>query len=84
MTREPADGTVMHRRLLIVAMLLPLAACASAQAKAPVEIVSLDVPAVPPRVIEPVPIERRPFPRSTTCRPGRPAPAPVEADAAAG
>ena len=41
-------------------LLLPATACASAQAKAPVEIVSLDVPAVPPRVIDPVPIEAPP------------------------
>ena len=46
----------MHRvRSLIVLLLLPAAACASAQAKAPVESVSLDVPVVPPRVIDPVP-----------------------------
>ena len=68
----------MHRRLLIVSLLLPAAACASAQAKAPVEIVSLDVPAVPPRVIDPVPIEAPPIPPVDDLSTPAPAPAPVK------
>jgi outer membrane biosynthesis protein TonB len=46
----------MKRRLLLLlisALLAPLAACASAQAKAPIERPNLDVPPPPPRVIEP-------------------------------
>ena len=44
--------------------LLPAAACASAQAKAkvPVEPAALEVPPVPPRVIEPLPSAELPLP----------------------
>ena len=41
---------------------VPAAACASAQAKAPVEPCRSMVPPPPPRVIEPVPIEPPPIP----------------------
>jgi hypothetical protein len=65
----------MPRAFLILAMLLPAAGCASAQAKAPVEPVALEVPAVPPRVIEPVTIAApQPVPVDTTVAPA-PAPA---------
>ena len=47
----------MYRALIVLALLLPVGACASAQAKAPLESVSLEVPPVPPRVIDPPPIE---------------------------
>ena len=75
---RPDGHNVMHRRLLIVLLLLPAAACASAQAKAPVEIVSLDVPVVPPRVIDPVPIEAPPIPPVDELTTPAPAPAPVK------
>ena len=52
----------MYRALLIVALLLPVGACASAQAKAPVESAPLEVPQVPPRVIDPAPVEPPPIP----------------------
>ena len=52
----------MYRALLIAALLLPAVACASAQAKAPIEPVSLEVPVAPPRMVEPVPIEPPPIP----------------------
>jgi hypothetical protein len=46
----------MYRALILAAFLLPAAACASAQAKAPVEPAPLDVPQVPPRVIDATPL----------------------------
>ena len=52
----------MYRTLLLAALTLPAAACASAQAKAPIEPVSLEVPAVPPRVVETVVIDPPPAP----------------------
>jgi hypothetical protein len=52
----------MYRTLLIVALLLPVGACAAAQAKAPLESVPLEVPPVPPRVIDPAPVEPPPIP----------------------
>jgi hypothetical protein len=52
----------MYRALLIVALLLPVGACASAQAKAPLESAPLEVPPVPPRVIDPAPVEPPPIP----------------------
>ena len=52
----------MYRAFLIVALLLPVGACASAQAKTQLESVALDVPQVPPRVIDPAPVEPPPIP----------------------
>ena len=51
----------MYRALLIAALLTPAVACASAQAKAPIEQVSLEVPVAPPRMVDPVPIESPPI-----------------------
>ena len=42
----------MKRSLLLLVVLLPLAGCAAAQAKAPIERPDLEVPPPPPRVIE--------------------------------
>lgn len=51
----------MKLRLLLLLVLAPLAGCAAAQAKAPVERPNLDVPPPPPRLIEPaVPAETPP------------------------
>src|SRR5674476_555257 len=44
----------MKRSWLLLLVLVPLAGCASAQAKTPVERPNLEVPPPPPRVIEPV------------------------------
>ena len=44
----------MKRTLLLILVLAPLAACASAQAKSRVERPNLEVPPPPPRVIEPM------------------------------
>jgi hypothetical protein len=52
----------MSRALLVVALLLPAGACASAQAKPPIESVWLEVPPVPPRLIDPAPVEPPPIP----------------------
>jgi len=52
----------MHRALVLFMLTVPAGACASAQAKAVVEPVSLDVPAAPPRVVEPVAIDPPPPP----------------------
>jgi len=52
----------MYRALLLTVLTLPAVACASAQAKTPVEPVSLEVPTVPPRVVEPVVIDPPPAP----------------------
>jgi hypothetical protein len=60
--RALTESTHMYRALLIVALLLPVGACASAQAKAPLESEPLDVPPVPPRVIDPAPVEPPPIP----------------------
>jgi hypothetical protein len=46
----------MYRALILTLVLLPVGACASAQARAPVEPVALEVPPVPPRVIDTVPL----------------------------
>jgi hypothetical protein len=67
----------MYRALLILA-LLPVAACASAQAKAPVETVSLDVPPVPPRVIDPVPVQPPPIPPVDDLAAPEPSPTPAK------
>jgi len=52
----------MYRALVIAALTVPAAACASAQAKTPVEPISLEVPAVPPRVVDTVVIDPPPAP----------------------
>jgi len=65
----------MYRALVVAALLLPAVACASAQARTPVEPVSLDVPAVPPRAVEAVPIEVPPA-QPAEEPPQPPAPAP--------
>lgn len=68
------------RRLLLVALLVPLAACASVRAKVPADRPTLDVPPPPPRVIEAaVPPETEPepvadLPPTPTSPPARPRP----------
>ncbi len=52
----------MYRAFVVAALTLPAAACASAQARTPIEPVSLDVPVVPPRVVETVVIAPPPLP----------------------
>jgi len=64
----------MYRAFVIVALLLPVGACASAQAKAPLETVPLDVPPVPPRVIDPAPVEPPPIPLVEDLPPPSPSP----------
>lgn len=44
----------MYRALILTLLLLPAGACASTQARAPMEPVALDVPPVPPRAIDTV------------------------------
>jgi outer membrane biosynthesis protein TonB len=68
----------MYRALLIVGLLLPVGACASAQAKAPVESVALEVPPVPPRVIDPAPVEPLPVPPVEDLTVPTPSPAPAK------
>jgi outer membrane biosynthesis protein TonB len=68
----------MYRALLVVAVLLPVGACASAQAKAPVEPVALEVPPVPPRVIDPAPVEPPPIPPVADLTVPTPAPTPAK------
>jgi hypothetical protein len=72
----------MKRLLLLLALVVPAAACASAQAKQPVESPSLEVPPAPPRVFEPLPrvappppepVPELPAPPAANTRP-RPAP----------
>jgi hypothetical protein len=68
----------MYRALLIAGLLLPVGACASAQAKAPLESVPLEVPPVPPRVIDPAPVEPPAIPLVEDLPPPSPSPtAPV-------
>ena len=52
----------MYRALVLSVLTVPAAACASAQAKTPVEPVPLEVPAVPPRVVDTVAIDPPPAP----------------------
>jgi hypothetical protein len=52
----------MYRAIVVAALSLPAAACASAQAQAPVEPVSLEIPVVPPRIVETVVIDPPPAP----------------------
>jgi outer membrane biosynthesis protein TonB len=68
----------MYRAFLIVALLLPVGACASAQAKAPVEPVALEVPPVPPRLIDPAPVEPPPIPPVEDLTVPTPSPAPTK------
>ena len=74
----------MLKKLLLLALLAPLAACASASAKSPAERPTLDVPPPPPRVIEPaVPVETQPepvpdLPAATPTAPPKPRPQPRE------
>jgi colicin import membrane protein len=66
----------MYRALVVAALTIPAAACASAQARTPIEPVSLDVPVVPPRLVETVVIDVPPAPPVE-----EPAQAPVPAPA---
>jgi hypothetical protein len=50
----------MTRALLLACLVLPAAACASAQAKAPAGPVALEVPPVPPRTIAALPADEPP------------------------
>jgi outer membrane biosynthesis protein TonB len=68
----------MKRPYLLAVLLLPAAGCASAQAKAPVEVVSLDVPPVPPRVIDPVETSRPAVIEPVEELPPAPEPAPAK------
>ncbi|HUR96060.1 MAG TPA: hypothetical protein VMY76_15885, partial [Gemmatimonadales bacterium] len=52
----------MYRAIVVAALTIPAAACASAQARTPIEPVSLEVPVVPPRVVETVVIDVPPAP----------------------
>jgi hypothetical protein len=63
----------MKRSLLLILLLAPLAACASAQAKAPVESPKLDVPPPPPRLIETVTPSEPPPPDPVADLPANPA-----------
>ena len=70
----------MHRALILTLLLLPVGACASTQARAPVESVPLDVPPVPPRVIATVPLPEPPaIPLVEELPPPTPAAAPPRA-----
>ncbi|MEO7274051.1 MAG: hypothetical protein ABIX28_21790 [Vicinamibacterales bacterium] len=52
----------MYRAIVVAALIIPAAACASAQARTPLEPVSLDIPVVPPRLVETVVIDPPPAP----------------------
>ena len=52
----------MYRAIVVAVLTIPAAACASAQARTPIEPVSLDVPVVPPRLVETVVIDLPPAP----------------------
>jgi len=72
----------MKRTLLLMLLLAPLAACATAQARTPVVRPNLDVPPPPPRIIEPVtpPAERQPEPvEDLPPNPATPKPKPAPA-----
>ena len=68
------------KKLLWLALVLPLAACASASAKSPADRPALDVPPPPPRIIEPAaPVEALPepvpdLPAATPTAPPKPRP----------
>jgi hypothetical protein len=71
----------MKRGLLLLLLVAPMGACASAQAKAPIERPNLEVPPPPPRLIEPAtPVETPPLdpvaelPANPTTTKPRPAP----------
>jgi hypothetical protein len=66
----------MKRALLIVSLVLPAAACASAQAVAPAPPVTLEVPPVPPRVLAPLPSLEPPDLAPVEPLPEKPAPEP--------
>ncbi len=74
----------MIKKLSVFALLLPMAACASASAKSPADRPALEVPPPPPRVIEPAPpIEAPPepvgdLPAATPTAPAKPRPLPRE------
>ena len=63
----------MKRTLLLILVLAPLAACASAQAKSRIERPNLEVPPPPPRVIEPVTTAEAPPPDPVSELPVNPA-----------
>lgn len=64
----------MKKMLLLLALLAPAAACASAQAKQkPVESPTLEVPPAPPRVFEPLPRAAPPPPEPIPELPAPPA-----------
>jgi hypothetical protein len=66
----------MYRALILTVLLLPAAACAAAQAKPSTEPVALEVPPVPPRAIDSVPL-----PPPTSVAPVEPLPASAPAPA---
>jgi outer membrane biosynthesis protein TonB len=66
----------MKRALLLVLLVMPVAACASAQAKTPVEKPALDVPPVPPRIVEPLPPDVVAQPEPVAELPAPPVPPP--------
>jgi hypothetical protein len=68
----------MIRLLPLLALLLPLCACASAQARAPVESVALEVPPVPPRQIHPAPVDPPTIPLVEDLLVPPPSPAPAK------
>ena len=68
----------MIRALPLLAMLVPLCACASAQARAPVESVALEVPPVPPRQIHPAPVDLPTIPLVEDLLMPPPSPAPAK------
>jgi hypothetical protein len=63
------------KRILPLILLVPAFACASAQAKSPADRPTLEMPPVPPRVIEAAPPEPAP-PEPVVDLPAAPAPAP--------
>lgn len=63
----------MKRSLLLILVLAPLAACASAQAKTLIERPNLEVPPPPPRVIEPLTTAEAPLPDPVGALPASPA-----------
>ena len=68
----------MRRILLLLALASAAAACATAQAKQPVAVPPLEVPLVPGRVIEPMPVEAPPPPPEPVPElPPPPAPKPL-------
>jgi hypothetical protein len=64
------------KRLLPLILLVPALACASAQAKSATDRPTLEMPPVPPRVIEPAPLEPAPPDLVSDLPAAAPAPAP--------